>query len=450
MPENPETFQYVSLSLSLILLVVMYTLYSTSKKRKYLESEVTRKESMLADKPIEEIISVLQSSINALRTKFDDGQPVYSMLTEEIKKSDERYKYIKEGLLPPTYKFDDSEALKDKIAECVENQYQVIRAGNATESYSDWTWMGSRSEGNKMVRAYQALLLRAFNSEFDMIRKKMRHSSYDTASNKLDRLEQQLAKLGETARVSISYQYMTLKQDELKVWHDEQMHKEEQKIAKKKQQALLREQNKQSGSNDTEELEDDIYYRKSDLLKAQKIAKELHGGSALDMEQKMATMQKEIEKLEAKFERATSQAQLTRSGYIYVISNIGSFGEGVIKIGMTRRLEPMDRVVELGDASVPFKFDVHTLAFVDDAPTVEKELHRRFTKYRVNTENHRKEFFKVSSEQVEEAMKELGIESDWYFDVEAKEYRESLLFRKALKKETVKAVQVSTQLPLSI
>lgn len=229
----------------------------------------------------------------------------------------------------------------------------------------------------------------------------------------------------------------------------ELVRKEELKAERKKQQALLRAQVKKGG-DDTEELEDDIYYRKSDLKKAQKLARELHGASALDMEDKIAKMQKEIDVLESKFERATSQAQLTKMGYIYVISNIGSFGNGVVKIGMTRRLEPMDRVKELGDASVPFKFDVHTLTFVDNAPSIEKTLHRKFDKYRVNQENFRKEFFNVNPQEVGAAMVELGIEADWYFDIEAKEYRESLLIRAARNKQVTKAPKTSTQLPDSI
>ena len=110
----------------------------------------------------------------------------------------------------------------------------------------------------------------------------------------------------------------------------------------------------------------------------------------------------------------------------------------------------MDRVNELGDASVPFKFDVHTLTFVDDAPRIEKTLHRKFNDKRVNVENHRKEFFKVTPQEVSYAMEELGIECDWFFDVEAKEYRESVLIRKALKKVSSKAQTISSQLPESI
>ncbi|MGF1692584.1 DUF4041 domain-containing protein [Photobacterium kagoshimensis] len=449
MPESIEPFQTLWLALSFVLIFVLMTFFLALNKRKKLLAEIIRKENLLSEKPIDEILTDLQTSIDEVVLRLSDGKPIYANMKKDLSSSREQLKYIDVGLLPPTYKFDDSESLKERIADCLERQYLVIKSGKATTAYSNWKWFGSASKGAQMVASYQSLLLRAFNAEFDMIRKKMRHSSYDTALNKLSRLEQQLEKLGETANVTISYEYVRLKEEELSVWHSELLQKEGLKKEKKAQQALLREQAKQSGG-DSDDLEDDIYYRKSDLVKAQKVAKQLHGASALDMEQKIADMQKEIEKLESKFERATSQAQLTRAGYIYVISNIGSFGEGVVKIGMTRRLEPMDRVSELGDASVPFKFDVHTLTFVNDAPKIEKELHRRFNDSRVNTENHRKEFFKVSPKQVEEAMLDMGIEADWYFDIEAKEYRESLLIRESLKLNTVKVSNTSSQLPLSI
>ena len=102
-----------------------------------------------------------------------------------------------------------------------------------------------------------------------------------------------------------------------------------------------------------------------------------------------------------------SLAQLTRSGHVYIISNEGSFGQGVYKIGMTRRLDPMDRVKELGDASVPFFFDVHGIIHSDDAPSLERELHKRFESYRVNKENYRREFFKVSIDEIENAICEI-------------------------------------------
>ncbi|ETX09617.1 hypothetical protein MUS1_06740 [Marinomonas ushuaiensis DSM 15871] len=442
-------YQLTSLLLCLSTALIVFFIYSISQKRKKLSNEIGRRETLLESKSVNEIVSDLKQSYQDIEKKICAGKPTLDQLTEPLKHNSNQLKYIDVGLLPPTFKFDDREFLKEQISEHLEKQFKVINDGRATSAYSNWEWFGSKSKGSQMVNAYQGLLLKAFNAEFDVIRKQMRHSSFDTAIKKLYRLEEQLRSLGETANVSISHEYMNLKEQELRSWHSELEHKEEQKQEKKRQQALLREQAKQLGG-DTEELEDDIYFRKSDLNKAQKIAQQMYGASAADMELKISLMQKEIERLETKFERATSQAQLTKAGYIYVISNIGSFGEGVVKIGMTRRLEPMDRVNELGDASVPFKFDVHTLTFVDDAPKIEKILHRKFDDRRVNDDNYRKEFFKVTPQQVSAAMDELGIECDWYFDVEAKEYRESLLIREALKQESSHAQTISSKLPESI
>ncbi len=129
---------------------------------------------------------------------------------------------------------------------------------------------------------------------------------------------------------------------------------------------------------------------------------------------------------EERAQRAKSMAELTKAGHVYVISNIGSFGEGVFKIGMTRRLEPMDRVRELGDASVPFPFDVHMMISCDDAPSLENALHREFHKHRVNKVNFRKEFFRIDIESIKQIVEANCGTVDYVADPEAFEYRESL------------------------
>lgn len=140
----------------------------------------------------------------------------------------------------------------------------------------------------------------------------------------------------------------------------------------------------------------------------------------------------EIENLRARLEqaeankRAISQAQLTKAGFVYVISNIGSFGEGVFKIGMTRRLVPQERVRELGDASVPFPFDIHMMISCDNAPSLENALHRRFIKQQINKTNPRKEFFKTDINSIIAAVKEHHGEVDYIADAEALQYRQSL------------------------
>ena len=141
----------------------------------------------------------------------------------------------------------------------------------------------------------------------------------------------------------------------------------------------------------------------------------------------------QLAEAEAKEQRAKSMAQQTRKGHVYVISNIGSFGENVYKIGLTRRLEPMDRVKELGDASVPFSFDVHAMIYVEDAPALESALHREFTHKRVNAVNLRKEFFTIDLESIKEAVNKIaGVDADFNMTVLAEEYYESKRLTEAL------------------
>lgn len=283
-----------------------------------------------------------------------------------------------------------------------------------------------------MVSDYRALLLDAFNAEFEVIRRQMRASTQDKAVQKLFKLVEQLEKLGETTGVHISSHYLGLKEYELLCWHDELVHREEVKEERKRQKALLREQ--QRSGDESDDISDEIASRDSELLKAQRKAEQLAGTERARLERMIEQIKAEKAHLEEKQARAISQAQITRAGYIYVISNEGSFGSGVVKIGMTRRLEPMDRVRELGDASVPFRFDVHALAFVEDAPTLERQLHEAFNDKRVNNENLRKEFFKATPKDVRQVMRDMGIDTDWYLTAEAKEYHESELMRNALKK----------------
>lgn len=142
-------------------------------------------------------------------------------------------------------------------------------------------------------------------------------------------------------------------------------------------------------------------------------------------EKQLNNLEIRLKEAEAKNQRALSMAQQTKAGNVYIISNIGSFGDDMFKIGMTRRLDPMDRVNELGDASVPFRFDVHAMIYSDNAPQLEKELHRVFNRFRVNKVNYRKEFFRVSMQQIRAELERLGVKTTFTLAAEASEYRET-------------------------
>lgn len=150
-------------------------------------------------------------------------------------------------------------------------------------------------------------------------------------------------------------------------------------------------------------------------------------------EAQLLELSMKLQVAEEKNQRALSMAQQTKTGHVYVISNIGSLGEEVFKIGLTRRLEPLDRIRELGDASVPFEFDVHALILSDDAPALERSLHRHFLAAQVNKVNPRKEFFRVPLTFIRQEIEKLGIQASWTMAAAAAEYRESTAIDKAIR-----------------
>jgi len=149
-----------------------------------------------------------------------------------------------------------------------------------------------------------------------------------------------------------------------------------------------------------------------------------------EFQQKLHELEEKLREAEEKNQRAISMARQTKRGHVYVISNIGSFGEDVLKIGLTRRLEPLERIKELGDASVPFEFDVHAMMFSEDGPMLESELHQRFGGTKVNKVNPRKEFFRVRLTEIKSLVEQMGIEVKWTMAAEAREYRETLAMEK--------------------
>jgi len=162
-------------------------------------------------------------------------------------------------------------------------------------------------------------------------------------------------------------------------------------------------------------------------------------------EKQLAEVNERLRVAEEKNQRALSVAQQTRAGHVYIISNVGSFGENVYKIGLTRRLEPLDRIRELGDASVPFQFDIHALVRSDDAPTLERALHKKFVTGQMNKVNPRKEFFRVLLHEVRAEVNKLASNATWTMTAEATEYRETLAIEAALKAKTLDSKEWATR-----
>lgn len=394
------------------------------------EKEKKRLDARLLNLSPEQEVEKNRQQIEEVEEKIASGKEVLRMLEDDLGVLKPAVEMSRSGLYPPAFDYLDTEDLKESIRSKRMEQLTLIKSGAAITKHGTFTLFGSLEDGAALVDDYKKVFLRTFNAEFEDIRKKLRNSNLDSSSNKLFTIAEQLERLGEVLSIEVSREYLNLKSSELDIWITELENRQIQKEERKEQQELLREQKKEF-AKDEEDLEAQIEFSTAMLNKAKKRALELVGMTEEDVADELASLEKEIAEHEARIEQSMSEAQKTKAGYIYVISNIGSFGKGVLKIGMTRRLEPMDRVVELGDASVPYRFDVHTIAFVENAPEIERTLHQKFADYRINKENHRKEFFRISVEDVRQAMEALDVDSDWYYDVEARDYSESKLMRAA-------------------
>lgn len=176
--------------------------------------------------------------------------------------------------------------------------------------------------------------------------------------------------------------------------------------------------------------------RNEAIAKAMKQYEQASEAERAKLEAQLKDLTAKLVEAEEKGKKAISMAQQTKCGRVYIISNVGSFGEGVYKIGMTRRQDPNERVRELGDASVPFPFDVHAMLYSEDAPALENALHRQFVEKQVNKVNKRKEFFRVSIRELQKVVQDMGVEGTWTLAAEASQYRETLALEHAMQVDT--------------
>lgn len=197
-----------------------------------------------------------------------------------------------------------------------------------------------------------------------------------------------------------------------------------------------------------EAAKEEEYLQKA-MEKAQQQIEKASAEQKAKFEQQLKEIEQKLKEAEEKSKRALSMAQQTKSGHVYIISNIGSFGEHVYKIGLTRRLEPLDRVKELGDASVPFEFDVHAMIFSEDAPALEKQLQNHFVLNRLNKVNYRKEFFKVELAHIRDEIEKLGVNAHWTMTAFAREYKETFAIeQKILSNPAIKDAWINKQLTI--
>lgn len=290
-------------------------------------------------------------------------------------------------------------------------------------------------ELNRKITA-KNFVLDAFNGKVDTILADIKKNNYGILERKMRDAYSLVNHLGSAFRnARINEIYLEARLEELK-WA---VAVNELKIQEREEQRRIKEQIREEEKarreyekalKDAEKEEETI--RKA-MEKARLAIEKASSEQKMKYEAQLAELQEKLAEAEAKNQRALSMAQQTKSGHVYIISNIGSFGEDVFKIGMTRRLEPLDRVRELGDASVPFPFDVHAMIYSEDAPKLETELHQFFVRNQVNKVNPRKEFFRVPIADIRKEIDNRGIEAKWTMMASALEYKETLAIEKAMK-----------------
>lgn len=335
------------------------------------------------------------------------------------------------GLYEPHYSFSTSEEYKYRLTQVRDSQKNLVRNKRAATGFTDWTVNNSAAKGRKMVADMQKLLIRAFNSECDEIIDKIKFNNIESGLKRISSSQEAISRLGSIMGVSITPDYYNLKIEELYLAYEYQLKKQEEKEEQRRQREQLREQAKLQKEIEEarRKISKDRQHYENALKQAQdRLEKESDEAKRNDLLEKIEVFQKQLNNLEEELKSVDYREANQRAGYVYIISNIGAFGENVYKIGMTRRLDPMDRIDELGDASVPFRFDVHAIIFADDAPKLEAALHHAFEDRRVNMVNNRREFFRVTLDEIKEVVRNNFDKTVDFVDVpEAEQYRQSLL-----------------------
>jgi hypothetical protein len=321
------------------------------------------------------------------------------------------------GIYRYHHPLENAAAYRDQLAELESRIAEMVKSGRAIVKSERFTLNNSLAQGRKMTDDLGKLMLRAYNSEADNALRTLRAGNVQTATKRLEASRTAIAKLGALMEMRVSDEFNALRKEEIELTADWLMKKQEEREAEREERARLREENR---------VQQELLEERARLDKER--AHLVNTLAALEARgESDATLAERLSHVDAAIEQNEYRAANIRTGYVYVISNEGAFGPNVVKIGLTRRLEPRERIVELSGASVPFRFDIHTIFFSEDAVTLETELHRHFADRALNRANPRKEFFFATPSEVRDVLVEkVGSMLEFTESAEATEYRQSV------------------------
>ena len=382
--------------------------------------ETIEKEKAKIEHDIEVRISKKNTELNQLCSKVSKVQDELKNKKQEVENLEPLVTVVNidtEGLELAT-----SQELKNILSRYKLEEAELVKNNTAIDVLIN--------DDKKFVTTQIRQILRSFNAECDLAISNVTLKNIDTMRNKILRSYETLNKIYKSDGVQITKEFLENKLQQLITAHAYQEKLEDEREQKRIIQEQLKEEEKVRREIEREKakIEKDETQFKNEISKLmkylQKTDNEVEKTLYID---KIKECEEKLSELETVKSDVLNREKNTRAGFVYIISNIGSFGENIFKIGMTRRLEPMDRIKELSSASVPFEFDVHALIFSDDAPALESILHSTFREYEVNKVNHRKEFFSIPLEKIEKVVTEHhNATVQWTYDAAAEEYRESL------------------------
>ncbi|WNZ56985.1 DUF4041 domain-containing protein [Microbulbifer sp. MKSA007] len=411
----------ITIATLIALSVVTTKIYLQLKKIKQKYSKIIN-----IDEEVEKAKKEKQKISTETATLIQNYKEKREILNKLIKKAaiyDEEIQLAELGFYKPHFDFDTSEVYKQKIGHIKNEQKGLISSKKAIYCNTQWTVEGSKAKGRTMTNRAIKLTARAFNNECDSAISNTTWNNVDRMEKRIEAAYDAINKMNQSNSIVISHEYYLLKLKELRLAYEYKDKKQKEKEEQQEIKRQMREELKLEQEMERSLKEEDKY--KKLLDKAKKEAEKATGSKLENLNAKIAKLNEELTEAHKKSERAKSMAEQTKQGHVYVISNVGSFGAHVYKIGMTRRLEPNDRVKELGDASVPFTFDVHAMIFSDNAPALENKLHKVFDQRRLNLVNTRKEFFRVSLSDIERVVKREYPNAEFIKTAEARDYRES-------------------------
>nr|WP_229790428.1 DUF4041 domain-containing protein [Mycetocola manganoxydans] len=321
------------------------------------------------------------------------------------------------GIYRYHHPLESAAAYKDRLNHIESQTAELVKSGRAIVKSELFTFNNSLAQGRRMTEDLAKLMLRAYNAEADNSIRSLKAGNVLTARRRMDASRAAIARLGRLMEMHISDEFHALRLEEIELTSDWLVKKQEEREAQREERARLKEENRVA--KELAEERANLDKERSHLLNALN-ALEQQGQSDPELVVRLALIDDAIAQNDFR-------AANIRAGYVYVISNEGAFGKNVVKIGLTRRLDPGDRIAELSGASVPFRFDTHTLYFSEDAVTLENELHRHFADRALNRANARKEFFFATPVEVKAVLLEkVGNLLEFTESADATEYRQSV------------------------